>query len=256
VFVLSSLSSVLTALSNYLWPLVAAVVLWVLMPTIKKVLETRSFSIKVGSMDVTVQEASQNLQKQISDLQGEVSAMKVQIAALPAPVAPTDLGRAGAARPAAGAPPEGTGPSAGETPGDAAAATVILAASAVEGPGFASILWVDDELVNVAYEVSILQNRGVIVVTATSTQDALRKLTGVQAVVTDSARTEDGHFNPRAGIDLIRSVHSARPGLPVFIYTLASIAQQIENEALGAGAAGVFSSSVEIIARLGPPPPP
>jgi CheY-like chemotaxis protein len=121
-------------------------------------------------------------------------------------------------------------------------------------PGFRSILWVDDELVNVAYEISILQNRGVSVITATSTREALGKLAGVEAVVTDTARQEHGQFNSRAGLDLIRLVDEQRPGLPVFIYTLASTAQRIRPEATDLGAAGVFGSSVDIIAALGPPP--
>jgi CheY-like chemotaxis protein len=131
---------------------------------------------------------------------------------------------------------------------------VGVPAATVQGPGFRSILWVDDELVNVAYEISILQNRGVNVITATSTREALGKLAGVEAVVTDSARQEYGQFNSRAGLDLIRLVDEQRPGLPVFIYTLASTAQRIRPEATDLGAAGVFGSSVDIIAALGPPP--
>lgn len=103
-------------------------------------------------------------------------------------------------------------------------------------------------------EISILQNRGVNVITATSTREALGKLAGAEAVVTDSARQEYGQFNSRAGLDLIRLVDELRPGLPVFIYTLASTAQRIRPEATDLGAAGVFGSSVDIIAALGPPP--
>ncbi len=222
VALLATTPDLLTAISHYLWPALAAVVFVVLLPTIKRVLETRNYNIKVGGLDVTVQEASQNLEKQISDLQAEVSALKFHVA------------------PAAGvaaAPRRGTS-----------------AGASAQGPGFASILWVDDQLVNVAYEISILQSRGVAVVTAQSTDEALGKLGSIQAVVTDSARTDNDHFNPSAGIDLVRRVHELRPSLPVFIYTLASIAQRIEREADEAGAAGVFSSSVDIIARLGPPP--
>ena len=247
---IASLSSVLTALSDYLWPLIALGVVIVLMPTIKKVLATRGYSIKVGALDLTVQEASENLQKQISDLQIELSSLKLQTGRQAAvPLSPPAAATAPAAAPAL-APPATSGNDLGAT----AAVPVGVPAATVQGPGFRSILWVDDELVNVAYEISILPNRGVNVITATSTREALGKLAGVEAVVTDSARQEYGQFNSRAGLDLIRLVDEQRPGLPVFIYTLASTAQRIRPEATDLGAAGVFGSSVDIIAALGPPP--
>ena len=90
--------------------------------------------------------------------------------------------------------------------------------------------------------------------TATSTRQALGRLTGVEAVVTDSTRQEDGQFNPRAGLDLIGLVDEQRSGLPVFIYTRGSTADRIRPEAMALGAAGVFGSSVDVIAALGPPP--
>jgi hypothetical protein len=135
---IASLSSVLTALSDYLWPLIALGVLIVLMPTIKKVLATRGYSIKVGALDLTVQEASENLQKQISDLQIELSAVKLQMgrqtAAPLRPQAPAASASAPTTAPAA-VPALAPTAKSGNDLGISAAAPVSVHAATVQGPG-------------------------------------------------------------------------------------------------------------------------
>ena len=216
----SELSNILTAVSHYAWPAVVLIVVVLLLPAIRKVIETRGYTLKIGGVEVTVQQVAQNLTKQIGDLQEQASALKTSLAAAPQAAAGTQ-------------------------------ATPITTTA----PGYKTILWVDDHLANVAAEIDILQSRGITVVTAESTDEAIGKLAVVDAVISDAQRPEDGRANPRAGSKLARRVRDLKPDLPVYIYTLTGFAELVRSEALDAGAASVITSSSNLLARVSPPPP-
>lgn len=83
-----------------------------------------------------------------------------------------------------------------------------------------SILWVDDEPKNNSYLIENLKQKGIDVVTVTSTDEALEKLAALRfdRVVTDMGRQEGSTFEKTAGIDLIEKIRGKGNDVPIVVY--------------------------------------
>jgi CheY-like chemotaxis protein len=219
----TSAPELITSVSHYLWPAVAAVVLWKLMPVIREVLRTRSYKINIGGFSVDVQTASDALQKQITDLQNQVAQLsKAPVASVRSTTRSTTRGADG----------QTTSPS---------------------PPVGARVLWVDDQPENNAYEIQALQSKGISVTTATSTAEGLQQLQPGHyfAAITDVGRVENGSYNAQAGLELVKAIRQADPTIRLYVFTTQSLAKQYEDKLLHAGANAVTSSSVRLLAALG-----
>jgi CheY-like chemotaxis protein len=224
---------IIEAIGSLLWPLLVAVLLIRVIPHIpgvvadlRKAMRTRGFTVKVGGVELSVEEATEQLRRQVTDRQTH---MANQLAAQggPAPSAP-------------GAPP-GTEAEAA-APGTAAA-----------GAERATILWVDDNPDANALEVAKLRDDGLEVLVARSTAEAMDVLSlrrGVRAIVTDLGRSEDGEFRSHAGLALLRQLKEAEQDQPVLVYTNTRRAELDRQDALAAGAATVTASPTELFAAL------
>jgi CheY-like chemotaxis protein len=213
----STASEIITSVSHYLWPLLAALVVWKLLPVIREVLRTRSYKITVGGLSVDVQTASEAMQKQIADLQNQVAQLNDKATA---------------------------GPKQGDTP-----AGMI---SFEPFPASRRLLWVDDNPDNNVYEIQSLEEKDIAVTTVTSTDEALSELgrRTYDAVITDMGRKENGSFNGQAGLDLITVVHKKYPLVGLYVFTTDRVVRTSQRELLDAGATGVTSSSVQLLAML------
>jgi CheY-like chemotaxis protein len=205
------------AMAALAWPVLGGVVLWKLFPFIKDIAKSRAFSIKVGNMELSVQEATEQLRRTLEDLQKKVEELRSQ---------------------------------AGQR--SASVASVAPVARPVVAPR--RIVWVDDNPSNNAFEIARLRDDGVEIIELLSTEEAVRKLVAhqfpVRAVVSDMVRREDGVYNQKAGIALVQQLRSAGLPVPVFIYCSARALQRTRDEALAAGANGVTASSVELFELL------
>ena len=228
---------IIEAIGSLLWPLLVAVLLIRVIPHIpgvvadlRKAMRTRGFTVKVGGVELSVEEATEQLRRQVTDLQTHMaSQLAAQGVAVPSgpPAAP-------------GAPP-GTEAEA-PTPGTPAA-----------GAERATILWVDDNPDANALEVAKLRDDGLEVLVARSTAEAMDVLSlrrGVRAIVTDLGRSEDGEFRSHAGLALLRQLHEAEQDQPVLVYTSARRVELDRQDALDAGAAAVTASPTELFAAL------
>jgi CheY-like chemotaxis protein len=114
------------------------------------------------------------------------------------------------------------------------------------------ILWVDDQPENNRYHVAFLHRRGVVVVTARSTAEALELLRRepFDVVLSDTNRIETGRPNPHAGIELAQAIKEQQPHVPLYIYTRPATAPAIAEKARAAGAAAVFSSPTDLLRAL------
>jgi CheY-like chemotaxis protein len=196
------------------WPVLIAVVAVVLYPTIRRLMESRGFSVKVGMAEISVQQASDQLSAQVDDIRQQLTALKERVDAAhgeaPAPAPPIH-----------GAP--------------------------------RSILWVDDHPENNVYEIAALQGKGLSVVHARSTAEAGSALGSngrFGAVISDMGRVEDGGFKADAGLSLIAMVRDQGLGSPVFIYSSAPTIARTREQALEAGAAGATASATELMQML------
>ena len=218
---------IIEALGSLLWPLLLAVVVWRVAPhlpgllaDLREALRTRSFKVKIGGAELSVEEATEQLRRQVTDLQTQMAA---QLAERGPPRSP------GAAA-APGAAPDAWADQARPT-----------------------ILWVDDRPEGNALELAKLRDDGVEVLQAKSTAEAMDVLAlrrGVQAVVTDLGRLEGGEHRPHAGLELLQQLREAGFGQPVVVYTSARGVARDRDDALAAGAAAVTASPTELFAAL------
>ena len=219
---------IIEAIGSLLWPLLVAVLLIRVLPHVpslvaelRRAMRTRAFTVKVGGAELTVEEATEQLRRQVTDLQTH---MAVQLAER------------------------------GE-PGGAAPATAEEAAAPAPAPGQGrpTILWVDDQPGDHTLELAKLRDDGVEVLLARSTAEAMDVLSlrrGVQAIVTDLVRSEDGEFRSHAGLALLRQLKEAEQDQPVLVYTDGRRAELDRQDALDAGATMVTASPVDLFAAL------
>jgi CheY-like chemotaxis protein len=217
---------IIEAIGSLLWPLLVAVLLIRVLPHVpslvaelRRAMRTRAFTVKIGGAELTVEEATEQLRRQVTDLQTH---MAVQLA---------ERGELGGAAPA----------------------TAEEAAAPAPGQGRPTILWVDDQPGDHTLELAKLRDDGVEVLLARSTAEAMDVLSlrrGVQAIVTDLVRSEDGEFRSHAGLALLRQLKEAEQDQPVLVYTDGRRAELDRQDALDAGATVVTSSPLDLFAAL------
>jgi CheY-like chemotaxis protein len=228
---------IIESIGSLLWPLLVAVLVWRLVPLLpglvadlRQALRTRAFSVRVGAVELSVEEATELLRRQVADLQRQVES---QVAAPAVPAAP---------------PTPGSRP-----PATAGAAATDRAAPQAPWSGRPLVLWVDDRPDGNAFEMARLRDDGVELLQARSTDEALDVLAlrrGVQALITDLGRTEGGEYRPHAGLALLRRLREDGLELPVLVYTGRRGVERERAAALAAGAAVVTASPVELFASL------
>ena len=222
---------IIEAIGSLLWPLLVAVLLIRVIPHIpgvvadlRRAMRTRAFTVKIGGVELSVEEAAEQLRRQVTDLQ-------------------THMANQLAERPPAGpaGPPAPLG------------AETETAAGPAAGQGRPTVLWVDDNPEANTLELAKLRDDGVEVLLARSTAEAMDVLSlrrGVGAIVTDMGRTEDGEFRSHAGLALLRQLHEAEQSQPVLVYTSTRRVELDRQDALDAGATTVTSSPTELFAAL------
>lgn len=201
------------ALSKLAWPTLAAIVIWKLYPALKNIMEARGFSVELGGMKLSVQEASDQLRKQIQDLQEKLGTLRDNVPES-AEVAPKN----------------------------------VQALTNEQVPK--RILWVDDVPSNNAYEIAKLRDEGYEITQAVSTTEAMNILAGSKQrfglIISDMGRKEEGKYDAKAGIKLIKAISIAGIDLPVIVYSSANYATRNRREVLEAGGYEVTASPIDL----------
>ena len=199
--------------------------LWRLFPIIRDIARSRAFSVKVGEMQVSVQDASEQLRKQIEDLQQKVSELRTKhrLTAIP---------------------------EASNTYVDSVPSAVPERLVQTMAP---HVLWVDDDPTNHAYEIARLRDAGVEVSEVMTTDETLRLLESgarVSAIVTDMGRNEGRSYRSQAGLDLIRAARAAGVSCPIFVYAGRKKIERTRDEVKLASGNGATWSTVELFEML------
>jgi CheY-like chemotaxis protein len=229
---------IIEAIGSLLWPLLVAVLLIRVIPHIpgvvadlRRAMRTRAFTVRIGGVELSVEDAAEQLRRQVADLQTHMAIQLTEQAE----------GVEGAGRAQPGPPTSpGAGPARDQAP-----------ARADQGPP--TILWVDDDPDDSTLELAKLRDDGVEVLLARSTAEAMDVLSlrrGVDAIVTDLGRAEDGEFRSHAGLALLRQLREAEQDQPVLVYTSARRVELDRQDALDAGASVVTSSPTELFSAL------
>jgi CheY-like chemotaxis protein len=236
------MSEFVHSLSELAWPLLAAVVLFKLLPEMRDLMRQRDIrakgglggiEVEIGGQPITTQRAIDDQRREIEDVRAQLSLLAMELARI------RDNTAVGAAQRslAPSAPPPVSGLR------DLGAA-----------PYTKKLLWVDGSPTDNAYEIAALGDRGVVVETARTTAEALTRLDSdpaIDAVVTGVRRVENGVEDPVAGLALLRAVSKAAVSVPIFVYATAAQAARMRDEILELGGLGVSASATELFELLG-----
>lgn len=210
---MENLDKLISALASLAWPVLLGLLLFKLHGPIRTLLESalkRKFTIKVAGNELTMEEASEQQRAIVSDLQTKLAELEKRL----------NLGTARATPPMAAPPP---------TSGK-------------------RILWVDDKPKNNSYLMATLEERGVRVDTALSTDEGVAqfKKMNYDIVVSDMGRPE----SEKAGIDLTRKIKLVSPQTPIYIFCGTWAARTLRAEALAAGVAEITASGSTLLSEL------
>jgi CheY-like chemotaxis protein len=218
------LPKLIEALTGLAWPVLAIILIWKIFPSLRKVIESRQFTIKIGGMEVSAQQASENLALQVDDLQKKVSELRAAL--------------------------DDRKISAAVQPHDNAEESMNLAP-----PVFVTvarrILWVDDQPKNNVFEIAKLGKEGIEVVEVTSTADAMRLVISGREpfglVISDMGRYEEGEYRAKAGLLLIQNIRRAGlQDLPIIVYSSGRNLQRTRDEVRQAGGNAATASPLEL----------
>lgn len=220
---MDTIPDLVQALAALAWPTIVIIILLLFRANVREIIESaklRRFTVKVAGNELTMEEINEQQLNLISDLQRQVVDLQQHLQALST----------------GGRVPEMT-----ET-----ARTIDQRLQE-----FNRILWVDDNPKQNAYLIQSFQEQGIDVITALSTEEALRKFSrgsrGFDSVITDMGRQESGRFNPFAGIELTRRIRPADPKIPIILFTSPRTVREKRDEALAAGVTEVTASATALL---------
>jgi len=199
---------VLKAIIPLAWPLLIAVLLWHLLPTIKKVIESRAFTLKFAGIEVTTQEATDQIKAQLQDLKDQVVALR-KIAGEPAE--------------SVSAPIEDAAPRSilwvDDRPNNNA-----IEISQLEGRGYK-----------------------VITALSTNETMATLARERVGVIISDMGRREEGRYVAQAGLGLLRAARASGYKQPFIVYTSSTYVEKNDAEVKALGGDGATASPVKLL---------
>jgi CheY-like chemotaxis protein len=234
-------AQVLSAIAQLLWPLVALILAYWLLPELKQIFrrisESKNLKVKWGDKELSIQEAADNLQKVVGSLMDAEAARA-------------------SGQPAGAAPFTSTSPAtrtSSETKSMLPSDRQLNDRARTELSSRRRILWVDDKPEGNAFEMARLKERGIQIDEALSTEEALRLFEPdkYSLVVTDMYRKELGIKNADAGIDLLKELGTMDPSVVVICYCATISKRQYGSSFLKSGGRAITSSSVELFELLG-----
>ena len=217
-------TELINALAALAWPVIVAVLIIILVPTllpvVKKIIRERSFSIKYGGMEITVQDASDQLKRQVEDLQNNIRQLKAHVKT-----------------------------------GELSSGTDVLQQSVkASEERLNPILWVDDHPEKRAHEISKLQEENYEIFPVKSTDAALaflkKRTQKPKLVITDMRRREGQIYNRSAGLHLIQAIRSDLnnevANIPIFVYDSATVVERRSKQVKDAGGNVITDSPIQL----------
>jgi CheY-like chemotaxis protein len=221
------LAPTIEALSKLAWPVLAAIAFWRIYPAIRRVLDSRAFTIKVGEFNLTVQEATERLSKDLEDVREKVSELRAEGAgaytSLPAQASVIENVARKPLRP------------------------VLV-------PRPRRVLWVDDKPQQKAFYIDQIRSEGIDVVEVRSTKEAIEAISsnpgGIGLVISNVGRWEGDKFNHEAGIELTTAIRQTDASVPILMFTAKKKASRYSVPVNEAGADGITWSPLELFEML------
>jgi CheY-like chemotaxis protein len=213
-------ADVISALAVVLWPIIIIGLIWFLrVPVVDLVrsARSRSFVIKIGGQELSMDEASQQQRDLIADLQKQINDVKAHLGI-------------GASAQSSFETPSGTS----------------------DGRRLSSLLWVDDEPKNNAYLIEQLTRSDVSIDSVGSTAEALSYLNRKRydVIISDMGRQEGVRYNSKAGLDLLRAVRQIDQQTPFILFCSSQSVAKHRDEAMTEKATAITASPTDLLALL------
>ena len=247
---MEGISAIINSVATILWPTIVIIILLSFRENIQSLIkssEQRKFTVKIGEMELSMDELSKQQGVMIKDLQTRVNELQRRMETkgeAPAKDLPKaeDLSfddRRVEIRRAADAPRAESMP-------NAKSVTLDI------DDDISDILWVDDNPKNNAFLIASLQNQGISVSTAAHTKEAVERFRrgDFDCVISDSCRHEGGPLdNCQAGFELAGSLRELNDEVPIYIYA-DEVDEKMKAKAHNVGATAITSSPSELLKLL------
>ncbi len=246
---MENIASIVESIATILWPIIVIIILFSFRKNIQALIkssETRKFQVKIGDMEISMDELSQQQAMMIKDLQTRVNDIQRQLEGdTPKAMAKT-MPTTVAAREATPSFEEMREHPRAEKMDEGSYPEIDL------DDDISSILWVDDHPKNNAMLIASLQKSGITVSSAVNTTEAVERFKhgSFDCVISDSCRHEGRELNNcQAGIELASLIREEDADVPIYLYT-DKVDQKMKRKAEEAGATAVTSSPSELLKLL------
>src|SRR5574338_272193 len=216
---METIPDLIRAFATLLWPLIVIILLFAFRDGIRSLIDsarTRKFSVKVGEMELSMEEYNRQQSELIKDLQNQMVEMKKAMEE-------DHKSRQEGGKPAPPAVPD----------------------YSLRPPSRRrSILWVGDRPQGNAVMLQNLFDAGLDVTTVPSSREGLSKLRAMHfdKVVTDLHHPNGVTTGSPPGIELVKSIREMREDIPVYIFTSPKQAEEMFDLAGDAGANQITGS--------------
>jgi len=237
---MDDISTLIESIATILWPIIVLVIIVIFRKSVDALINSargRKFTVKIGEMELSMDEFSKQQGDMIKDLQNRVNELQSRIEA-----DEENTLQQPEASPAA--------------PSSVKNAREHTETDAIEDldidDDITDILWVDDHPKNNAFLIDSLNSRGVTVTTATNTQEAMDRFMhgSFDCIVSDTCRREgDTLHNCQAGFELASQIRELDEDIPIYIYT-DKINARMKRKARTVGATAITSSPSELLKLL------
>ncbi|MBI9077086.1 MAG: response regulator [Desulfatibacillum sp.] len=243
---MDAFAKLISALSSLAWPAIFVLLLVKFQEPLSKLINSatgRKFTIKVAGNELTMEEASEQQRKIINDMQDKIVEMenRFKVGTKMAFMKDTLLTTKAAAI---------SGLEPGKSwPGKREEYEVELPPPAREMlSGTERILWVDNNPRNNSYLMESLEERGVRVDIALTTDEGIKKFKSqaYDFVISDMGRPE----GDKAGIELARKIRAMNKDIPFFIHCGRWAAANWRKQALEAGVTEITASGATLLSLL------
>lgn len=240
---MENFSKLIESTATILWPIIVIIILVSFRKNIQALIKSgksRKFSVKIGDMEVNMDELSKQQGEMIKDLQSRINTIQKEMDAIK--------------EPAVKAEGQSELPTTEAVAADAGATAFGLDVDTDPfDDDISSILWVDDNPVNNAFLINSLKYQGVEVTNALTTQEGLDRFnrSSFDCIITDISRMEGSPVtNKQAGFELIQAIREKNKDIPIYIYT-GKVDERLKQKAEDVGATGLTTSPSELLQMLG-----
>jgi CheY-like chemotaxis protein len=246
------ISTLVTSIATILWPIIVIAILFLFRKSVQGLIDSargRKFTVKIGEMELSMDELSKqqgdmikDLQKRVNELQRKIEMKSAMLEATSMPKLEDEAGAEELAEESQ--EPENLR----ETASKPNAESVTLDID----DDISDILWVDDHPKNNAFLIDSLQYQGISVSTAANTEEAVERFKrgAFDCVISDSCRHEGKEMdNCQAGFELSSIIREMDEDVRIYIYT-DEVDEKMRMKAQHVGATAITSSPSELLKLL------